>query len=118
MDVIYARIVFDSCPACRDFLLEDCRENGMPRPEGEIIVLTQRWKNYQCPHEGRFKIQVVYSQRDDGPVEGDEAEVWCVEAPDGWKNIDATKNIGYPAREQGRYGSHPTHDDFDDESEP
>jgi hypothetical protein len=41
-----------------------------------------------------------------------------VEAPDGWMNIDATKNIGYAIREQGRYGSHPTHGDFDDESEP
>jgi len=32
--------------------------------------------------------------------------------------IDATKNYGYPAREAGRYGSHPSHDGFDGESKP
>lgn len=34
------------------------------------------------------------------------------------RKMDATKNIGYPTREQGRYGSHPAHDAFDDESKP
>ena len=34
------------------------------------------------------------------------------------KNLDATKKWGYPAREQGKYGSHPGCDDFNDESEP
>jgi hypothetical protein len=118
VDTIYARVVLNNCSACRDLLLEDCRENDLPLPAGEIILLPERWIKYECPHEQRFKIQVVSSESDEGPVEGDEAEAWCVEAPDGWMNIDATKNIGYPAREQGRYGSHATHDDFDDESEP
>jgi hypothetical protein len=39
-----------------------------------------------------------------------------IEAPDWWNNLDATKGIGYPVRESGRYGSHPSHDGFDDES--
>jgi hypothetical protein len=35
------------------------------------------------------------------------------------KNLDATKDLGYPAREQqGKYGSYPGCDDFSDESEP
>jgi hypothetical protein len=33
-------------------------------------------------------------------------------------HIDRTKNYGFPAREGGRYGSHPLHDGFDDESGP
>ena len=41
-----------------------------------------------------------------------------IEPPAWSNNLDATKNIGYPARESGRYGSHPSHDAFDDESEP
>ncbi len=41
-----------------------------------------------------------------------------IEAPEWWNNLDATKNIGYPVRDEGRYGSHPSHDGFDDESEP
>ncbi len=41
-----------------------------------------------------------------------------IEPPAWSNNLDATKNIGYPVRESGRYGSHPSHDAFDDESEP
>ena len=40
------------------------------------------------------------------------------EIPSWRNNLDATKNCGYPAREEGRYGSYPSHDGFDDESEP
>jgi cold shock protein len=31
------------------------------------------------------------------------------------RRLDATKDIGYPCRESGKYGSHPAHDDFGDE---
>jgi hypothetical protein len=41
-----------------------------------------------------------------------------IENPEWRHNLDATKDIGYPAREEGRYGSHPAHDGFDDESKP
>ena len=41
-----------------------------------------------------------------------------IERPSWWDNLDATKNCGYPAREEGRYGSYPSHDGFDDESKP
>lgn len=35
------------------------------------------------------------------------------------KNLDATKLYAHPCREQqGKYGSHPSHDGFDDESSP
>jgi hypothetical protein len=32
--------------------------------------------------------------------------------------LDATRNMGYLAREGPRYGSHPIHDGYDDESKP
>jgi len=32
------------------------------------------------------------------------------ESPPWRNNLDATKYYGYPAREAGRYGSHPSHD--------
>lgn len=32
--------------------------------------------------------------------------------------MDKMRNYGYPCREDGRYGSHPSHDAFDDESKP
>jgi hypothetical protein len=34
------------------------------------------------------------------------------------KNLDATKLYAHSYREQGRYGSHPSHDGFDDDSGP
>jgi len=34
------------------------------------------------------------------------------------KNLDATKLYAHSYREQGRFGSHPSHDGFDDESGP
>jgi hypothetical protein len=34
------------------------------------------------------------------------------------KNLDATKPYAHSYREQGRFGSHPSHDGFDDESTP
>jgi hypothetical protein len=32
--------------------------------------------------------------------------------------LDRTRNYGFPCRESGRFGSHPSHDGFDDESNP
>jgi hypothetical protein len=35
-----------------------------------------------------------------------------------WDRLDSSKGIGYPCREEGSYGSYPSHDGFDDESDP
>jgi hypothetical protein len=40
------------------------------------------------------------------------------ERPKDVTGMDKTRNYGYPSREDGRYGSHPSHDAFDDESKP
>lgn len=34
------------------------------------------------------------------------------------KQLDATRRYAHPYREQGKFGSHPSHDSFDDESQP
>ncbi len=91
------------------------------RPEGGRIFVNSQGAFYKAP-EKRFT-QFVEFLWDDKTVDDcedcdDPEDLGEVEAPDGWLNIDATKNIDYPVREQGRYGSHPTHDDFGDESEP
>jgi hypothetical protein len=86
------------------------------------------WAGYRCPHlEHGFELD--FQSVETNPVGStgefstesmrckseDETEI---EPPEWWNNLDATKNIGYPVREQGRYGSHPSHDGFDDESNP
>ncbi len=91
------------------------------RPEGGRIFVNSQGAFYKAT-EKRFT-QFVEFLWDDKTVDDcedcdDPEDLGEVEAPDGWLNIDATKNIDYPVREQGRYGSHPTHDDFGDESEP
>ena len=56
------------------------------------------------------------------PAEEEQDEFDEMDAPVIDTRMDATKNIGYPAREwpctTQRYGSHPMHDPFDDESSP
>jgi endogenous inhibitor of DNA gyrase (YacG/DUF329 family) len=61
----------------------------------------------------------VHSVRDNAePESARQKDKIEVERPSWWDNLDATKNCGYPAREEGRYGSYPSHDGFDDESKP
>jgi hypothetical protein len=69
-------------------------------------------KNITAANARRFAKENISQQslRHKGKVEA--------EAPPWRNNLDATKNYGYPARESGRYGSHPSHDGFDDESKP
>ena len=61
----------------------------LPEPQTPVPKESQRWKNGQE-----------------------------IEDPEWRHNLDATKGIGFPAREEGHYGSHPAHDGFDDESQP
>jgi len=58
-----------------------------------------------------LKFEAAVTNQAEIPMEIDWSE-------DGEENLDATKGIGYPARDDGRYGSYPSHDGFDDESEP
>ena len=34
------------------------------------------------------------------------------------RDLDASKESAWTSRERGRFGSHPAHDDYSDESEP
>lgn len=70
-------------------LAERSQARVVPEPQAPMPKESQRWKKEQE-----------------------------IEDPEWRHNLDATKDIGYPAREEGRYGSHPAHDDFDDEAKP
>ena len=77
------------------------------------------WLNAVCPH-GRSSLKFDLALADTGEPsrEAERAKCGEVEFEASDSRIDATKGIGYPAREHGPYGSHPMHDDFDDESGP
>ncbi len=126
MKALRARVNLNNCGECRDELLSECRACGLPIPTGEVISVPERWADHTCPHmhdglvlkfEGAetnaAEIELETDTESARSTEGEE-----IEAPEWWNNLDATKGIGYPAREQGRYGSYPSHDGFDDESQP
>lgn len=128
METLNARLISADCAECRDHLLTECREIGLPLPTGEVFLVPDHWAHHRCPHrENGFELDFrtvrtnwfdsngQFSAESMRCKDEDDAEI---EAPEWWNNIDATKDIGYPVREQGRYGSHPAHDAFDDESDP
>ena len=87
------------CPECK----QPVRADRLPRHRrkvhskantvscGSIRVAEKKWPTPKA---------TGFVQRDQSRVE---------------RSLDATRNIGYPCRESGRYGSHPAHDDFGDE---
>jgi hypothetical protein len=119
MDLVRARVVQDSCPDCRNDLLAEAKSLGGLPLEGEVVMIPEHWLNAVCSH-GRpgLRFELAADTGDPSQRETQRAKSGTVEieAPD--SRIDATKDIGYPDREHGPYGSHPMHDDFDDESGP
>lgn len=126
MGTLTARVLSADCTECRDQLVADCREHGLPLPTDEVIVVPEGWANHRCPHPDHSFELDFRSGANNSVVSDDEVSTesmrcrgdFEIEAPEWWNNLDATKDIGYPVREEGRYGSHPAHDGFDDESDP
>src|ERR1700677_1214587 len=93
------------------------KPNSSPNPR-KLTAREKRYRGRIARMQAREKKVLVHSAnpnekgslRFKGKVE--------VESPSRWNNLDATNDYGYPAREAGRYGSHPSHDGFDDESKP
>ena len=124
MKFVHARLVQDGCPQCRDALLLEAQSLGGLPLSGEVVIIPDHWLNSVCPHglQGfRFELDNPGALSDGDAASGDDGE-----EPDSDEveftfidtRMDATKNIGYPVREHGPYGSHPMHDDFDDDSSP
>ena len=102
---IPVRVVDCGCDECRYDFVRDCREAGLGLVDPNLpLRIPPDWLNRQCPHgKNGFKFEVI---RESGV------------GPDGRPNLDATRTFGYAAREEGRYGSHPSHDRFDGDSDP
>ncbi|MBI2090391.1 MAG: hypothetical protein HYT78_16895 [Deltaproteobacteria bacterium] len=117
-----AKVIECNCVECRDVLVEDCRKFELPLPTDPSILVPERWASHRCPHRpGGLVLEFETEQASKTDADEDAKSPWWnfgeeIEAPASVPNLDATKGIGYPARETGRYGSHPSHDGFDDES--
>lgn len=118
MRIFRVRVKSFDCVECRNALIADCRSFGLPLPTNECAEVPESWLTHKCPHQENGLVIELESQ----PPGPEESQRWKnqeeIENPQWRHNLDATKGIGYPVREQGRYGSHPAHDGFDDESEP
>jgi hypothetical protein len=89
----------ETCPVCKNFILTERLEVHMATHQAEVATreaerkerLQEALANPYCASSNFFEKH--------GP------------------NLDATKDMCYPARENGNYGSHPSHDGMDDESQ-
>ncbi len=118
METVNARLLQNDCPECLNALVKEARSVGLPI-QGEVGIIPKHWLNADCPH-GRSGLKFESVEADAGELsrvsqraKSDEVELEAVDT-----RIDATKNMGYPAREHGPYGSQSMYDDFDDESDP
>lgn len=117
-DMILAKIVQDGCRECLHDLLEESKSAGYAL-RGEVVTIPERWLDKVCAH-GNSGLKFERLAVDTDEENDEEVELEPLEPFD--TRMDATKNIGYPVREwpctTQRYGSHPMHDPFDDESNP
>lgn len=124
------------CDKCLAALKADCAAVGHPKV-GAFAVVPSSWLEAECPHgrSGVFlepveseadgivclsddedpRVRMIMEKSGSGGGLEDQPEFqksrWRELFPD---TLDATKGIGYPAREVGRYGSHPQHDGSDE----
>lgn len=102
------------CPACR-FEGTACRTR-------RHYLRKHKWLGFSfqdCRRLGADKTPLPDSFDDElRTSRSPKGDADCPVAVSGTENqMDASRNIGYPAREGSKYGSHPAHDDFGDESE-
>lgn len=76
------------------------RKRGANLPRSSPMGRRQTSVSLGMDHDSSNKKRAIYDQ---------------VQSRD---RLDATKPYAHPYREQGRFGSHPSHDGFDDESSP
>jgi hypothetical protein len=123
------RVIGHDCEECFAALAADCAEIGFPQI-GKFAVVPVSWLQAVCPH-GRRGVQLESIQPDDnaGSSEAAQDEPGRSTATledqkpfkqSRWRELfpdtkDASKGIGYPAREHGWYGSYPQNDGSEDE---
>ena len=90
------------------------RRRQAERVQPGSLIRTARNRTNKLHQSGEIALKAPRSS-DKNSLRSKEAKIEIAAIVE---NIDATKNYGFPARESGRYGSHPSHDGFDDESKP
>jgi hypothetical protein len=101
MDLVHAKLVCDTCTECRNALLEVRKMLNHPFV-GEVVIIPEHWLNPVCPH-GHLGIKFERVINDnDLPAASLRAKSGEVDADGIDTRMDLTKNVGYPARDQGQ----------------
>jgi hypothetical protein len=113
----FGEVVAIDCHDCGDEFWQAVELDGWaPGPNG-VIVVPQGWMNRTCPH-GRQGVRIESRDEDDyvaqdaSDEDGGSDSRW-----EPFDRLDATRRMSQWARENGRYGSHASHDRFDGDSE-
>lgn len=118
-ELVRAKLIRNDCPTCFKSLLEEAKSLGGLPLGGKIVLVPAHWIDRICPH-GQAGVKFESASIDAEASMSEERDTGTEDVDFGTTDskMDASKNIGYPVRERGPYGSHPGHDDFDDESGP
>jgi len=120
------RVLGHHCGDCFVALKADCAAAGHPHV-GRFAVAPSSWLSAVCPYrrEGVW-LEAIGGpsidddeQCDDPSVAAASENVGADRDKSRWQELwpdknDATKGAGYPAREEGRYGSYPQYDSSDE----
>ena len=115
-ELVHVTLAQNDCQPCLEVLIQELRARELPFKG--VGIIPRHWLNYTCPH-GKLglRFEVVNNNRVPS-LEPQRAKYDEVECEPVDRKIDATRNIGYPVRENRPYGSHSAHDDYNDESGP
>lgn len=111
-----------TCPKCGHSIKESRLDGHLrkPHPADWIKAQTrsaQAQASKSQPQDKRFRTKPLRPVRVGGVMRQDEDDA-RYESPQAVRAMDHTREYAHAFREQGRYGSHPSHDGFDDESNP
>lgn len=105
------------CPACREkmkFKYVNRHQDHCSKLQKILTTIRKRRKR-----KGGLRGKTSPNRaRGIPPTSADARKQRSYDQVSGRDRLDKSRNYGYPARETGRFGSHPGHDGFDDESGP
>lgn len=111
-----------ACPKCGQSVKEIRLESHLQKPHSgsQKKVQTKKVPPPSSRNQTQVKTFVVRPLKPvlAGASGGNKEDDLRYESPQSVRAMDYTREYAHAFREQGRYGSHPSHDGFDDESNP
>lgn len=108
-----------SCPECHAPVREDRIGKHLWRVHGIPAVAASPSMGSSKPQRQSGTASVrARTPRASSASHQEDSHLQHHDSLDASRALDASRDYAHPCRESGRFGTHPSHDDFDDESEP